>query len=505
MIGHSPGRGSMKPRIIDGKYEIVRELSRGGMGAVYEARHRLTHRKVALKLVLADTLARKGASDALRRFEREARAAGSIESRHVVSILDTGIERSTKEPYIVMELLNGEDLRALIRRRGTLPPELVLAIAFQVCQGLRRAHERNIVHRDIKAANIFLARCEGGQVEVKILDFGIAKLRIDPLASNEGHDLTRSGSVLGSPLYMSPEQATGSREVDARSDIWSLGVVMYEALSGATPHAHQALGAVILSICSEPARALRQRAPWVSEEVAALVHKALALEPSQRFASAEAMGAALEPHLAGGAVIHEALLESSPESSGAETRAGAAQAVAVSSQLQAQTTETGVTYGTYDARHSRPGEARRVRRQLALVGGVAVVTVSAGLWSARDASLERMAADTSSKPAEPSRGALAPPPTATEQGASLLAASTPPGPAGEGRESSSLSNATRSADRSVALEPRAMPKQATRPFASATVPSTSPLRPFVQLPAASAPAKALAAPGPTADPYLHRK
>src|SRR5687768_11879145 len=148
----------MKPRIIDGKYEMVRELSRGGMGAIYEARHLLTQRKVALKLVLADTLARKGATDALRRFEREARAAGSIESRHVVSILDTGIERSTNDPYIVMELLNGEDLRALIRRRGTLPPELVLAIAFQVCQGLHRAHERGIVHRDIKAANIFLAR-----------------------------------------------------------------------------------------------------------------------------------------------------------------------------------------------------------------------------------------------------------------------------------------------------------------------------------------------------------
>jgi len=258
----------MQARIIDSKYEIVRELSRGGMGVIYEARHLLTRRNVAVKLVLSDTLARKGASDALRRFEREARAAGSIDSRHVVSILDTGIEPSTNEPYIVMELLTGADLRTLIRRRGTLAPELVLALAHQVCQGLQRAHEKGIVHRDIKAANIFLARRDGGEVEVKILDFGIAKLRADPLASSDGNDLTRSGSVLGSPLYMSPEQATGSRELDARSDIWSLGVVMYEALTGATPHANQALGAVILAICSEPAAPIRERAPSRSRPVA---------------------------------------------------------------------------------------------------------------------------------------------------------------------------------------------------------------------------------------------
>jgi serine/threonine-protein kinase len=153
----------MQPRIIDGKYEIVRELSKGGMGAVYEARHLLTRRKVALKLILAETLARKRPSDALRRFEREARAAGLIDSRHVVSVLDTGVDTSTNDNYIVMELLTGEDLRQLIRRAGKLPPELVLAIAFQVCLGLRRAHEQGIIHRDIKAGNIYLARRDDGQ------------------------------------------------------------------------------------------------------------------------------------------------------------------------------------------------------------------------------------------------------------------------------------------------------------------------------------------------------
>ena len=179
----------MQPRIIDGKYEIVRELSKGGMGAVFEARHLLTRRKVALKLILAETLVRKRPEDALRRFEREARAAGSIESRHVVSVLDTGIDAATSDHYIVMELLLGEDLRQLVRRAGKLPPNLVLSIARQVCVGLRRAHEQGIVHRDIKAGNIYLARRDDGHIEVKILDFGIAKLRVDPLAAKDGHDL----------------------------------------------------------------------------------------------------------------------------------------------------------------------------------------------------------------------------------------------------------------------------------------------------------------------------
>lgn len=370
----------MQPRVIDRKYEIVRELSRGGMGAIYEARHLLTRRKVALKLMLADRLVRGAASDALRRFEREARAAGSIESRHVVSVLDTGVESSTNEPYIVMELLDGEDLRTLLRRHGRLEPELVLAVASQVCQGLRRAHERGVVHRDIKAANIFLARRDGGEVEVKVLDFGIAKLRVDPLASTDGNELTRSGSVLGSPLYMSPEQATGSREIDARSDIWSLGVVMYEALSGAPPHGQQALGAVILAICSQPAEPLRRRAPWVSEQVARVVHQALALEPSQRYASAEQMREAIDACLPNGATIHESVLDALPKAPDEQAASDGPHIVSSSPPAITQTTATAVTYGSVGAGRSTAGRARPVGRALALLAGVSILGASAALW-----------------------------------------------------------------------------------------------------------------------------
>jgi serine/threonine protein kinase len=372
----------MHSRIIDGKYEIVRELSKGGMGAVYEARHLRTGRKVALKLILVEGVARKTPSDALRRFEREARAAGSIESRHVVSVLDTGVDASTAEHYIVMELLSGEDLRQLIRRAGALPAPLALSIAAQVCVGLRRAHALGIIHRDIKPGNIYLARQEDGRVEVKILDFGIAKLRVDPLASNDGHDLTRSGSVLGSPLYMSPEQATGSRDVDVRSDIWSLGIVMYEALTGAAPHAHRALGAVILAICSEPARPLREQASWVSPEVAAVVHRALALEPGQRFASAKEMQAAIEALLPDGSAIHESMLRALPE--GAQSKASSESPEAVSAppvKPPAQTTVDAFTLRTGASPSSR-ATPRSATRLAALAGAVAV-TVGVGLWGYR--------------------------------------------------------------------------------------------------------------------------
>ncbi len=417
-----------------------------------------TRRMVALKLVLSDTLARKGASDALRRFEREARAAGSIDSRHVVSILDTGIEPSTNEPYIVMELLTGADLRALIRRRGPLAPELVLALAHQVCQGLHRAHEKGVVHRDIKAANIFLARRDGGELEVKILDFGIAKLRADPLASSDGNDLTRSGSVLGSPLYMSPEQATGSRAIDARSDIWSLGVVMYEALTGAPPHANKALGAVILAICSEPAPPLRERAPWVSEEVATLVHRAIALEPRQRYASAAEMQAAIAEQLPGGAMIRESVLEPLADSS--DIHSETPELVADSSPL-AQITVTAVTYGQEDGQGGRPSRARRVGRSLAVVGAVAAIAASVVLWRSQTSSSLADTGGATSKPVE----AAASTAVVTETVTAMPAARPIERP-----EPSSLPKAKPAVGR---REARAMDPRRAAPTPSVTPPSAS--------------------------------
>jgi serine/threonine protein kinase len=292
---------------VDGKYRIVRLLGEGGMGAVYEARHLGTGRRVAVKVIVGDAL-EKSDDDVVARFQREARAAGAIESQHIAQVLDTGVDPAGGFPYIVIEYLEGEDLSKTVARLGPLPPGVALRIASQACAGLHKAHLSKVVHRDIKPANLYLVRQDGNEVVVKLLDFGIAKIALDPVLSNERAVLTTTGMMLGSPLYMSPEQARGSRDVDHRSDVWSLGVVLHECLSGTTPHARcSSFGELILAICGEH-RPLLDVAPWVGPEIGAIVDKALAIDPARRFQSAKEMGEALREVLKGGHGIDESML-----------------------------------------------------------------------------------------------------------------------------------------------------------------------------------------------------
>ena len=297
----------MTGEVIGSKYEVLRQLGEGGMGAVYEARHLGTGRRVAVKVITAQALA--VGAEAVTRFQREARASGAVDSEHVVQVLDSGVDETTQNPYMVMELLSGEDLQQLLRRVGPLEPEAALRVIAQACVGLHKAHAAGIVHRDLKSANLFLSRRDQGGVIVKLLDFGIAKVRADQFASSDDHGLTRTGAMLGSPLYMSPEQAKGSKDIDHRSDIWSLGVVLYEALSGSAPNAHlQTLGELIIAICSAPPRPIQEVAPWVPADVAAIVHTALSPEPAARFASAADMHAAIAALVPGGIALGETML-----------------------------------------------------------------------------------------------------------------------------------------------------------------------------------------------------
>jgi serine/threonine protein kinase len=270
--------------VIGGKYRITELIGQGGMGTVFEAVHSGTGARVAIKLIVSSDIK----EEVFVRFQREARAAGAIDSHHIVRIFDMGTDDRSGSPYMVMERLVGEDLSQLMRRVGPIAPEHALAIIGQAALGLSKAHEAGVVHRDIKPANVFLHDGgDSGEVVVKILDFGIAKVMTELMQRAEEGGLTRTGSMLGSPHYMSPEQAQGLRTIDHRTDVWSLGVVLYKMLTGQTPHAHlQTLGQVILAICSSPARPVQELAPWVPPEVAAIVHRAIQPDPGQRYQTA---------------------------------------------------------------------------------------------------------------------------------------------------------------------------------------------------------------------------
>jgi eukaryotic-like serine/threonine-protein kinase len=276
-------------RILDDRYEIEKLLGEGGMGSIYSAVHTFTHRRVAVK-VIAPHLAQN--AEMVVRFQREARTAGLVDTEHIVQVLDAGRDRELGASFMVMELLKGEDLHATIRRLGALPPELALRIAAQTCIGLQKAHDAGIVHRDIKPGNIFLARRDDGTITVKLLDFGIAKIKVDELR------LTRTGHVLGSPAYASPEQAQGSKTIDHRTDVWSLGAVLYEMLCTRTPHAGlRTLGQVVLAICATPVRSVQDFAPWVSPHIAAVVHGCLTIDVHRRISSARDVLESIRPLL----------------------------------------------------------------------------------------------------------------------------------------------------------------------------------------------------------------
>ena len=304
--------------ILDGKYRIDRLLGSGAMGAVYAAEHTSTGRRVAVKVISSGDLTRN--EMLIGRFQREARAAGSIDTQHITQVLDAGVDRESNLPFLVMEYLSGEDLSVLLKRLGPIAPDLALRIVAQTCLGLQKAHEAGVVHRDIKPANLFLAKRDAGEVIVKLLDFGIAKVTMDQAQDAETAALTRTGSMLGSPLYMSPEQARGNnKDIDHRADIWSLGVVLYQALAGKTPwHEITALGQLILAICQDTPQPVQQHAPWVSAEVAHIVHKCMKQDAGQRFQSAMEMFQAIRPLLGNSWTITDDMIVSLNDTARAE-------------------------------------------------------------------------------------------------------------------------------------------------------------------------------------------
>ena len=280
-----PGPG-LHAGAVFGRYTIVRPMGVGGMGAVYEATHNDLKKRVALK-----TLHRVVAADpAIRaRFVQEGQAASRIRHPHVVDVSDVGVQEGL--PFLVMEYLDGEDLRRRFDREGRLDPGDLVALMLPLLSAVGAAHEEGIVHRDLKPENIFLARTRDGAVIPKVLDFGISKMT----DAGRPAGLTASSSVLGTPFYMAPEQARSSRNVDARADLYALGVILYEGLTGKVPYPGENLFVVLTAAALGGCEAPRALRPEIDAGLEAVVLRAMAVAPDDRYPDATALGRALLP------------------------------------------------------------------------------------------------------------------------------------------------------------------------------------------------------------------
>lgn len=304
LIGH---------RILD-SYEMVRVIGRGATGTVYEAKQLVTGERVAIKWMHARAFSADDSE--LLRFTQEARIVAALGSPHVPRAHELGRDPETGVPFQVMELLAGEDVGSLLGRTGALAPEAALKIAAQACEGLKAAHTAGIVHRDIKPENLFLARQKDGTILVKLLDFGVAKIRRASNPAGAGASITapllpmtESGQVMGTPLYMAVELLDGAKHADARSDVYSMGITLYALLAGAPPRASAtSLVALLNALVNEPVVPLLTAAPWVSTEVAAIVDKAIQPEKEARYRDGGELLAAVCALLPQGSALREDML-----------------------------------------------------------------------------------------------------------------------------------------------------------------------------------------------------
>ena len=358
-----------------GKYTVERILGQGGMGTVFEARHRRLGQRVAIKVLGSDL---RDYPELVTRFEREARAAGALTSRHAVRVFDIDVTEDGT-PFIVMELLSGADLARIVERDGPVSPARAARWVIEACDAIAEAHALGIIHRDIKPSNLFLT-AEG----VKVLDFGIAKR----VASQEA-SITHAVAPLGTPQYMSPEQVRCAKDVDARSDVWSLGVTLFELVTGSTPFAHESPSACIASIAADPVPDPRELRPDLSPDFVAIILRALEKDASRRFPSVADLVAALAP-----------FAESESVPAGAES----VQALVVSakdSQMVAAlrvdaTPLSDLTVPPTVSRMPVPLEGRVRRSSLALalasVIGMGVLVLSPK-WASRSAATEAVAGE----------------------------------------------------------------------------------------------------------------
>ncbi|MFO0548491.1 MAG: protein kinase [Polyangiaceae bacterium] len=290
-----------------GKYQVERIVGAGGMGAVVAVRHIELGELYAMKFMLPAVAENKVS---LERFMREARAAAKLTSEHVTKVHDVG-RLESGAPYMLMEHLKGQDLEKLLDKQGPVPAKVAARYVMQACDGIAEAHELGIVHRDLKPANLFLTRRANGTDCIKVLDFGISK----SVAGADAQSMTRTTSVMGSPYYMSPEQMRSSKNVDFRTDIWSLGVILYQLTTGRVPFPGESITEVCSGVLTSDPPPIIEVLPGIPAELDAIVRRCLEKQAEERYGSARELAAALEA------------LEQSPPAR--EVKAAPAPAVAV--------------------------------------------------------------------------------------------------------------------------------------------------------------------------------
>jgi len=357
--------------VIGGRYRLIAPLGRGGMGEVWRAEHTTLRALVAVKLIdpkLLEPVKGMRRDDVLTRFLHEAQAAAALRSPHVVQILDHGIDDGT--PYMTMELLEGETLADRLDRVRVLPLEQTARIVTHVARALGKAHEAGIIHRDLKPENIFLVRNDEEEI-AKVLDFGVAKMTGSLVSLEAGGLVTRSGFMVGTPCYMSPEQAQGKKDLDGRSDLWGIAAIAFECVCGQRPFQSDAVGTLVLQICAHPLPVPSSIAP-VPPGFDAWWEKAASREPNERFQSAKELADALRAVLTPGLAFatYRAPLESGGQPSAV---AAAPRREATTLRIPSGRTEPGVVSALH------PTTAGRGFPRVALFSGIGIGAILAAL------------------------------------------------------------------------------------------------------------------------------
>jgi serine/threonine-protein kinase len=394
--------------VLAGKYKVEDVLGVGGMGVVVAARHIQLEQKVALKFLRPEAMQSK---EAVERFLREARNAVRLRSEHVAKVTDVGTLDSGA-PYMVMEYLDGADLSRVVHATGSIAIEEAVYFVLQACEAIAEAHSLGIIHRDLKPQNLFVTRRVDGKPLVKVLDFGISKT----LDTAGGLSLTRTSSIMGSPLYMSPEQMRSSKNVDQRADIWALGVILYELLTGRVPFEAESVPELCLKVVQDeptPPKGLR---PEVPEGLSAVVLKCLEKNVTNRFSNVAELAASLEPYSAD---IARGSSERIASTLNLPSRPPMVSISGIHSQSNPKIGTGGTAWGTTQAL-----EAKKKRIPIFVGAGVAaLVVLTVGIGLAVRSSGKN---DTQAAPTQPTQTATAATATQTVTATATQTVTAPP-------------------------------------------------------------------------------